>query len=572
MGLETGTYLNNLVETNPLTSDAKSQGDDHLRLIKSVLKATFPGMAGRISRVQSKSSTYTVATTDNLSVINATTALTLNLPAAATVGNGFSVAVFASGGAVTLDPNSTEQVNGATTYQLVSGAFDLLFCDGTAWYTLLNARSIVLAALTVQGIFTVPDTLVVQDNSDATKQFQLQLSGITAGQTRVMTIPDQNFTPSVLGHTHGSGGEGFVTPGPNWLANGNFEQDLANWTKVEYSGGTVATGTSTETEGTRGLVITASSGANGGGYVRCDEFIPVIGGQQVQFMLTCKASNSGCRIQAYAEWYDDAQVRITDTDILPLPAASPTSDKLVVKRLTAPSTARYVKVVLLFPSGGSIAGTVYFDRVIVTTPHMLGGMKVITSSGAFGDDSDEPWGDIYAEVYGGGGGGGGAHIVGTSGLGANGGAAGGVAEGWVQIFGSCTVTIGAGGSGGTSSPSSGSQGGTTTLAATSGNLTATGGEGGASNNGVTGAYATPGVGTGGTLNGSAGGCGLPAFSYNAVVSGAGGSSRIGLGGYSLLSSANGIEGGRAAGGSGGLAGVASRVGGAGGPGQVTMRW
>lgn len=42
MGLETGTFVNDLTPSWPLASDQKRQGDDHLRLIKSVLKTTFP--------------------------------------------------------------------------------------------------------------------------------------------------------------------------------------------------------------------------------------------------------------------------------------------------------------------------------------------------------------------------------------------------------------------------------------------------------------------------------------------------------------------------------------------------
>ena len=33
MGLETATYISQLVATNPTSSDPVSQGDDHLRLI-----------------------------------------------------------------------------------------------------------------------------------------------------------------------------------------------------------------------------------------------------------------------------------------------------------------------------------------------------------------------------------------------------------------------------------------------------------------------------------------------------------------------------------------------------------
>ncbi len=48
MGLETGTYVNDLNTANPTSTDPKSQGDDHLRLIKSVLKNTFAGFPGLI--------------------------------------------------------------------------------------------------------------------------------------------------------------------------------------------------------------------------------------------------------------------------------------------------------------------------------------------------------------------------------------------------------------------------------------------------------------------------------------------------------------------------------------------
>jgi len=42
MGIETGNFINNLNSANPLSSDDVSEGDDHLRLLKNVLKKTFP--------------------------------------------------------------------------------------------------------------------------------------------------------------------------------------------------------------------------------------------------------------------------------------------------------------------------------------------------------------------------------------------------------------------------------------------------------------------------------------------------------------------------------------------------
>lgn len=50
MPLETGTYIDDLVTTNPVgASDAKSFGDDHIRLIKTVLKNSFPNIDGAVN-------------------------------------------------------------------------------------------------------------------------------------------------------------------------------------------------------------------------------------------------------------------------------------------------------------------------------------------------------------------------------------------------------------------------------------------------------------------------------------------------------------------------------------------
>ena len=49
MSLETGTYISDLVATNPQGTDPKSQGDDHLRLIKDVLKNSLPTLNAPLS-------------------------------------------------------------------------------------------------------------------------------------------------------------------------------------------------------------------------------------------------------------------------------------------------------------------------------------------------------------------------------------------------------------------------------------------------------------------------------------------------------------------------------------------
>ena len=45
MAIETATYLTDLVSANPPGTDPLSQADDHIRLIKGVLKNTFPNLS-----------------------------------------------------------------------------------------------------------------------------------------------------------------------------------------------------------------------------------------------------------------------------------------------------------------------------------------------------------------------------------------------------------------------------------------------------------------------------------------------------------------------------------------------
>ena len=49
MALETGTYINSLNASNPAATDALAQADDHLRLLKSVIRSSFPNIAGAIT-------------------------------------------------------------------------------------------------------------------------------------------------------------------------------------------------------------------------------------------------------------------------------------------------------------------------------------------------------------------------------------------------------------------------------------------------------------------------------------------------------------------------------------------
>lgn len=49
MALESGTYIDSLVSTNPAATDGLAQADDHMRLIKATILSSFPNIAGAMT-------------------------------------------------------------------------------------------------------------------------------------------------------------------------------------------------------------------------------------------------------------------------------------------------------------------------------------------------------------------------------------------------------------------------------------------------------------------------------------------------------------------------------------------
>ena len=49
MTVESASFINGLNASYPAANDAKSEGDDHIRLLKTTIKATFPNVTGAVS-------------------------------------------------------------------------------------------------------------------------------------------------------------------------------------------------------------------------------------------------------------------------------------------------------------------------------------------------------------------------------------------------------------------------------------------------------------------------------------------------------------------------------------------
>jgi hypothetical protein len=126
MGIEAATYISDLVVTNPVSAtDPVSQGDDHIRLLKSVLKATLPNINAAISVTDEEinrlagvtgdvepmrglpytdqAAPYTLVQLDNGSQIDITSAGIITLP---NLANNFACMLGAIAGNLTLTSTS----------------------------------------------------------------------------------------------------------------------------------------------------------------------------------------------------------------------------------------------------------------------------------------------------------------------------------------------------------------------------------------------------------------------------------------------------------------------------------
>lgn len=154
MGLEAGGYVNDLDIANPVGAvDKRHQGDDHIRLIKTALKATFPNASKpfRFPSILSKSANYTVLSSDaNATIFVDTTSaqIDITLPTLAAGDAGWEVRVVKS----TTDINAVRVVgtiNGESN-MLVNNRYEVLdlIWSGSAWLGTVDLNGYRIAIIT----------------------------------------------------------------------------------------------------------------------------------------------------------------------------------------------------------------------------------------------------------------------------------------------------------------------------------------------------------------------------------------------------------------------------------------
>lgn len=182
MSLETATYINQLNVLNPDGTDLVSTADDHLRLIKSALKNTFPNITGpvNITQDQMNSTSFLVDSgTANNIVLTASPAWT-----ALTTGNGFifKAANNSSSTSVTI------KVNALATTPLVTadGNPPVIYANSiyTAYY---NGSAFVLSNSSIKKVISDTITLAPATLAKSTILGTGAL-GFGTSSTEVMTI------------------------------------------------------------------------------------------------------------------------------------------------------------------------------------------------------------------------------------------------------------------------------------------------------------------------------------------------------------------------------------------------
>jgi hypothetical protein len=120
VALETGTYVSDLVATNPTAGDPVSQADDHLRLLKSTLQNTFPDADAPIYGLRAKTAQASTSGTsiDFTSIPSWVKRVTVMFSGVSTNGTSLPIVQIGdSGGVETSSYSGTSNViqNGSAT-------------------------------------------------------------------------------------------------------------------------------------------------------------------------------------------------------------------------------------------------------------------------------------------------------------------------------------------------------------------------------------------------------------------------------------------------------------------------
>jgi len=140
------------------------------------------------SKVTAKSATFNVGLSDMDTLFVCTgTSYNITFSAVATLTSRFKCAILNNGtGTLTLDPNSTEQINGATTLAIGPGDWVLVYGDGSALHATTNDAMKSQENKWAKQQYA--STVVLTDQASVTWNGETQqIAEVTLGGNRVLT-------------------------------------------------------------------------------------------------------------------------------------------------------------------------------------------------------------------------------------------------------------------------------------------------------------------------------------------------------------------------------------------------
>lgn len=221
MAIESAAFISDLNTSNPPGSDPVGQADDHIRLLKSVLKATFPNVTGAVTSTQAQLNGALVPT----GVVTMWSGSSASIPSGWALCNGQTVARSDGTGNITT-PNLLDK---------------FVVCSGTTY-----------AVGSTGGASSVTPTITVTNQAVTLTEAQVPAHAHT------ITIVDNghNHTINDPGHSHG-----YDRSNSGTVVNGNIAPVTAEQGKTNTVTGTNTTGI---TINNRVTGITASNSSFGG--------------------------------------------------------------------------------------------------------------------------------------------------------------------------------------------------------------------------------------------------------------------------------------------------------------------
>jgi hypothetical protein len=193
MGLETGTYISDLNSSNPVAGDPVNEGDDHLRLIKSTVKATFPSVTGAVTSTHTELNLLdgVTANTTELNYVDITTLGTAQASKAVTADANIDITGVRN---LTCTGTITIGSNTATTLQAVYPVGSIYINAA------VSTNPATLLGFGTWAAFGAGRVIVGLNSSDSDFDTAQETGGAKTHTLSVSEIPSHTHTSSLRGN------------------------------------------------------------------------------------------------------------------------------------------------------------------------------------------------------------------------------------------------------------------------------------------------------------------------------------------------------------------------------------